>query len=248
MYKIFEFNPQLKPYTYDIANRMHRYKVTKWRILNNKITLNDFANAHDYYGIHHTDDGWVYREWAPSAYQLYLTGDFNNWNWTEYPMKNLGNGSWELHLPEDKLWDGCKVKTIVDANFTRTEHIPLYAKRVSQDPKTHIWAAEVVDNKNNLDQLIAGIEKVLRESGDKISAEDKSTLESAVEKAKETHKTADNAETLKTAIDELTKVSNDIFTKLYQNANPNAGAGEGQTGSDQNAGTDPNNFNDFTTK
>lgn len=151
MYKIFEFNPQLRPFTYDIANRMHRYKITKWRILNNKITLNDFANAHDYYGIHHTDNGWVYREWAPSAYQLYLTGDFNNWNWTEYPMKNLGNGSWELHLPEDKLWDGCKVKTIVDANFTRTEHIPLYARRVTQDKNTHIWTAEIVDDRKTFE-------------------------------------------------------------------------------------------------
>ncbi len=104
---------------------------------------------------------------------------------------------------------------------------------------------EVVDNKNSLDQLIAGIEKVLRESGDKISEDDKKTLDEAVNKAKETYKTAEDAQTLKTAIDELTKVSNDIFTKLYQNANPNAGAD--QTGAD-NAGTDPNNFNDFTTK
>lgn len=148
MYKIFEFNPQLKAFTYDIANRMHRYKITKWRILNNKITLNDFANAHDYFGIHHLDNGWVYREWAPNAYQLYLTGDFNGWNWTEYPMNRLENGIWELQLPEDKLWDGCKIKTIVDANFTRTEHIPLYAKRVTQDKNTHIWTAEVVDNKD----------------------------------------------------------------------------------------------------
>ena len=104
---------------------------------------------------------------------------------------------------------------------------------------------EVVDNKNSLDQLIAGIEKVLRESGDKISEDDKKTLDEAVNKAKETYKTAEDTQTLKTAIDELTKVSNDIFTKLYQNANPNAGAD--QAGSD-NAGTDPNNFNDFTTK
>ena len=148
MYKIFEFNPQLKDFTYDIVNRMHRYKITKWRILNNKMTLNDFSNAHDYFGIHHADNGWVYREWAPNAYQLYLTGDFNGWNWTEYPMKRLENGIWELHLPEDKLWDGCKIKTIVDANFTRTEHIPLYARRVTQDKNTHIWAAEVVDDKD----------------------------------------------------------------------------------------------------
>ncbi|MBQ8298627.1 MAG: alpha amylase C-terminal domain-containing protein [Clostridia bacterium] len=151
MYKIFEFNPQLKSFSYDIAFRMHRYKITKWRILDNKITLSDFANAHEYFGIHHLDNGWVYREWAPSAYQLYLTGDFNNWNWTMHPMKKIGNGVWELELPENALWDGCKVKTIVDANMTRTEHIPLYARRVTQDSKTHIWTAEVVDDKKTFD-------------------------------------------------------------------------------------------------
>ena len=108
---------------------------------------------------------------------------------------------------------------------------------------------EVVDSKNSLDQLIAGIEKVLRESGDKISAEDKTRLEEATNKAKETYKTANDVETLKAAIDELSKVSNEIFSKLYQNANPNGTAGGQTDANNGNAGgTDPNNFNDFTTK
>ena len=113
MYKIFEYNPQLKPFSYDIAFRMHRYKITKWRLLDNKISLSDFASAYDYFGIHHTDKGWVYREWAPSAHQLYLTGDFNNWNWTEHPMKRLDNGIWELELPENKLKAGSKLKLLL---------------------------------------------------------------------------------------------------------------------------------------
>ncbi len=93
------------------------------------------------------DDGWGYRERPPNVYQLYLTGEFNIWNWTEYPMKKLENGIWELKLSENMLWDGCKLKTIVDANMTRTEHIPLYAKRVVQDFKTVVWTAEVVDDR-----------------------------------------------------------------------------------------------------
>ena len=109
---------------------------------------------------------------------------------------------------------------------------------------------EVVDNKNNLDQLISSIEKVLRESGDKVSAEDKAKLEEEVNKAKEVYKTANDAETLKSTLDNLTKVSNEIFTKLYQNANPNGGANGGAGSSDGtgNGSTDPNNFGDYTTK
>lgn len=147
MYRVLELNPQLLPFSGDIDYRMHLYHSTKERLLPHGGTLNDFANAHEYFGIHHVEGGWVYREWAPSAHQLYLTGDFNNWNWTEYPMTRLSNGIWELFIEGEKtLWDGCKVKTIVDANMTRTEHIPLYARRVVQDKETVAWCAEVVDD------------------------------------------------------------------------------------------------------
>ena len=106
---------------------------------------------------------------------------------------------------------------------------------------------EVVDAKNSLDQLIMSIEKVLRESGDKISEEDKTKLNSEVEKAKEVYKSATDAETLKNALEELSKSSNEIFSKLYAAAGANAGAGADGT-TDNNGSTDPNNFSDFTTK
>ena len=157
MYKILELNPVLQWHSGDIDLRMHLYNETKSRLLPHGGTLNDFANGHEYYGIHRVDGGWVYREWAPSAYQLYLTGDFNGWNWTSHPLKNLGNGSWELFLEgENALWEGCKVKTIVDANLTRTEHIPLYARRVVQDPGTITWCAEVTDDRKEFPWTDAG--------------------------------------------------------------------------------------------
>ena len=106
---------------------------------------------------------------------------------------------------------------------------------------------EVVDAKNSLDQLIMGIEKVLRESGDKISEEDKTKLNTEVEAAKEVYKTATDAETLKSKLEELSKVSNEIFSKLYANAGANAGAGT-DGNADNSGSTDPNNFSDFTTK
>ena len=147
MYRILELNPQLQSFSGDIDLRMARYQQTKDRILSKDQTLLDFANAHHYFGIHHVKKGWVYREWAPSAHQLYLMGEFNDWNPTSHPLKKLDNGVWELVFKkDDALWDGCKVKTVVDANLQRTEHIPIYIRRVVQDPKTHAWCGEVVDN------------------------------------------------------------------------------------------------------
>lgn len=146
MYRIFEYNPQLTAFRGDIDLRMHLYCHTKWRLLHGEKTLNEFANGHNYFGFHRVDGGWVYREWAPNAHQLYLTGDFNHWHWLAHPMKRLENGVWELKLDgNDALWEGCKVKTIVDANMERTEHIPLYAKRVVQDKETFTFCCEIVD-------------------------------------------------------------------------------------------------------
>lgn len=147
MYRILEYNPQLKDFMADIALRMNQWKDTKERLLGKHLTLDEFANGYAYFGIHRTDTGWVYREWAPGAYQLYFMGEFNQWNPTQYPMKRLENGIWELQLQgKEALWDGCKIKTVVDANLQRTEHIPLYARRMVQDKETITWCAEVVDD------------------------------------------------------------------------------------------------------
>ena len=124
MYKILELNPALQWHAGDIDLRMRLYQQTKDRLLTDSKTLNDFANGHEYYGFHRVPGGWVYREWAPSAKQLYLSGDFNNWDKTSHPLESLGNGSWELRLSgEDALWEGCKVKTVVDAANGRTRAI-----------------------------------------------------------------------------------------------------------------------------
>ncbi len=148
MYRLLELNPQLQDFAGDIDLRMFLYRTTKQRLVGENGSLNEFANAHHYYGFHRTESGWVYREWAPSAYQLYLTGEFNGWNQTSHPMTRLDGGSWELYLEgENALWHGCKVKTVVDANLTRTEHLPLYARRVIQIPYSVEWVAEVVDER-----------------------------------------------------------------------------------------------------
>ena len=148
MYRILELNPQLKDFAGDIDLRMRLYQDTLNRILSQGQSLNEFANAYEYFGFHHVDGGWYYREWAPSAYQLYLTGEFNNWDATSHPLTPVGNGNWELFLPgDDALWEGCKVKTVVDAFMQRSWHIPLYARRVVQQKDTVEWVCEVTDDR-----------------------------------------------------------------------------------------------------
>ncbi len=144
MYPIIERDSALRPFEKDIKLRMDNYWRTR-RALVGEGRLSDFANAHEYYGFHHTDSGWVYREWAPGADAVYLSGEFNNWEATAAPLNPIGGGSWELCLPEGALHDGMRVKTVVRNGGALSWHIPLYAKRVIQDPESFEWICEVWD-------------------------------------------------------------------------------------------------------
>ena len=145
MLRILKTHPELVPYQKDLDLRMALYRKKRKQILGKTNTLVDFANAHTYYGFHNTPAGWIYREWAPGADQLYLTGDFNDWRWTDTPMKKLARGNWELLLPGDILKKGSRVLTIVQNGDRLTQHVPLYARRVTQDWVTQSWCCEVWD-------------------------------------------------------------------------------------------------------
>ena len=139
--------------------------------------------------------------------------------------------------------------TITASSNLSDEDIDRAVKEAEKYAEEDKKRKEVVDTKNSLDQMIFSIEKLLKESGDKISEEDKSKLTAEVESAKEVYKNSDDIEKLKAALESLTKVSNDVFTKLYKNANPNGQSDAGTQGGNTGDGsTDPNNFGDYTTK
>ena len=79
-YKIFEHDPLLLPFEKDIELRMANYAKKREELVGKGGNLRDFANAHEYFGFHKTGEGWYYREWAPAAEAVYLTGDFCNWD------------------------------------------------------------------------------------------------------------------------------------------------------------------------
>ena len=143
MYAILNYNPQLRPYTAELTQRVTHFQAVKAALAPGG-SLSQMANGHFYFGIHHHPEGWVYREWAPAAQQLWLTGEFNHWNPTSHPLRRLEGGVWELVLPgRESLWQGCAVKTLVQYQGAVTEHIPLYARYVTQDAENYLWCARV---------------------------------------------------------------------------------------------------------
>ena len=146
MYAILESHPELAPFESDINLRMERYLGKRGQILSGYASLYDFANAHAYFGFHIADGGWVYREWAPGADQVFLTGDFNNWQWIDTPLERRDNGVWELFLPGEIIHKGSRVLTIVNNGGNLTQHLPLYTRRAIQDWQTGSWCCEVWDD------------------------------------------------------------------------------------------------------
>ena len=144
-YRIFARDPALLPFEKDIQLRMDHYARTRRRLVGARGDLLDFANGHEYFGFHKTEDGWVYREWAPAAEAVYLTGDMVDWRWLELPLTSIGNGVFEIRLPGDALYHGCHVKAIVKSGGQLLERIPLYTRRVEQDPVTYLWCGVIVD-------------------------------------------------------------------------------------------------------
>ncbi|MBQ7689952.1 MAG: alpha amylase C-terminal domain-containing protein [Muribaculaceae bacterium] len=138
-------DPWLEPFEAAIDGR-HQDAVRKLDELTGGTgRLADFANAHHYYGLHRLPDGgWVLREWAPGASEIYVIGPFNGWRpCAPYRMRRLENGDWELRLPERGLAHGDLYKLLVRWPGGEGERIPAYATRVVQDNNTKIFSAQV---------------------------------------------------------------------------------------------------------
>ena len=143
---ILEIDPYLTPFENDIDLRKELYFKKRKTLLGDCKKIKTFADGYKYFGFHRTRTGWVYREWAPAAEAMYLTGDFNNWNIEEYPLTRLENGIFEVHLKgRNALKIGQKVQVIVINSGRILRRIPLYATRVVQDPVTYSWCAEIED-------------------------------------------------------------------------------------------------------
>lgn len=141
-------DPWLEPYSEAIEGR-HADAVRKERELTGPgRSLDDFANAHNYFGLHRNADGsWTFREWAPNATAITMVGDFSSWQrQARYCLTRLPEGGvWELNLPAEALHHGDHYKLVVKWPGGEGERIPAYATRVVQDPDTALFSAQVWD-------------------------------------------------------------------------------------------------------
>jgi 1,4-alpha-glucan branching enzyme len=132
----------LRPVNGLIQERIRKFESRLKSIESDFGSIDNFASAYEYYGLNYstTEKGWWYREWAPRANQLYIFGEFNNWERFGLPLSKNQFGVWEIFLTDSRygqsIKQGTKIKVIVDGDNGEHVRIPAYIKRVYQDEKT----------------------------------------------------------------------------------------------------------------
>ena len=162
--------------------------------------------------------------------QIEVTFDIDANGIVNVSAKDLGTGK-EQHI------------TITSSTNMSKEDIDKAVREAEQFAAEDAKRKEEVDVRNNADQMVYQTEKVMEDLKDKIDANDKATLDAALNKVKDALKGTD-VEAIKAASEELSKAFYPISEKLYQQSGAQAGAQPGPDMGGQAAGgaadTDPN--------
>ncbi len=158
--------------------------------------------------------------------QIEVTFDIDANGIVNVSAKDLGTGA------EQKI-------TITASSNLSEEEINKAVEDAEKFAEEDKKAKEKVEVKNKAEGLVFQSEKALGEIGDKISAEEKATIQTEIDKVKDALKTEDT-EKIKAATEDLEKKFGEIATKMYQQAQPQEGAPDMGAGAQQSAPNDDN--------
>ncbi len=154
--------------------------------------------------------------------QIEVTFDIDANGIVNVSAKDLGTGT-EQHI------------TITSSTNMSKEDVDKAVREAEQFAAEDAKRKEEVDTRNQADQMVYQTEKTLDEMGDKLDAADKGSVQSALEKLKETLKGSDT-QAIKNATEELTKAFYAVSEKLYAQPGPQAGPGPDMGGQQPQGG------------
>ncbi|KAN0044951.1 hypothetical protein ACTA71_006477 [Dictyostelium dimigraforme] len=143
--KVIHDDPWLEPYKEVIKRRHNQVKNTIQKLEESEGSLLKFSQGYEYFGFNVTKDGVNYREWLPSAHEVYLVGDFNQWNKTSHPLERDNYGRWNIFIPNNSNGEcaiphGSKIKIYLKlANGNFDYRIPAWIKRVEQTKENPVF-------------------------------------------------------------------------------------------------------------
>ena len=109
------------------------------------------------------------------------------------------------------------------------------AEAHAQEDKTH---REVIDARNQADQLVYSLEKLLKENADKIPPDEAAKVQAEIENTKKASQ-SDDLQAINKAVESLTRASHKITEMMYQQAGAQAGGPQGQSQAQPGAGPGP---------
>ncbi|MBR2283102.1 MAG: molecular chaperone DnaK [Ruminococcus sp.] len=139
--------------------------------------------------------------------QIEVTFDIDQNGIVHVTAKDLGTGK------EQNI-------TITSSTNMSKDDIDKAVKEAEQYAAEDKKRREQVDTKNEAESLVFQCEKALADFGDKVSADEKSNIESKCASLKAAI-SADNFDEIKKLKDELQKAFYDLSAKIYQQSNPN---------------------------
>src|SRR5262249_9587129 len=126
--------------------------------------------------------------------------------------------------------------TITSSSGLSKEEVERMAKEAESHSVEDKAQRDSVESKNQLDSMVYQIEKMLKESGDKISGSERGDVENALADAKKALESNDKAQMDK-ARETLTQASHKLAEQMYKAAQPQGGAQAG--GPTPGAGPEP---------
>ena len=103
------------------------------------------SEAYRYFGSFEKNGSVTFRVWAPGASAVSVAGDFNEWNNEANPMKQCGNGIWEVKIKGAKKYDSYKYAITGPDGMTVLKSDP-YARHFETAPAnaSKIYESEYV--------------------------------------------------------------------------------------------------------
>jgi len=122
--------------------------------------------------------------------------------------------------------------TITSSSGLSKEEVEKMAKEADAHAAEDKEAREQIEARNSLDSMVYNIEKMLKESGEKVAAADKTDVESALADAKKALEGSPSTADLKSANEKLTSASHKLAEAVYkataaQGPTPGAAASSG---------------------
>lgn len=141
-------DPYLEPYIHNLRQRHLHTLLSLHKLEKAYGSLEEAGMGHTYFGFSKSANrSLVYREWAPGAISMSLTGDCTGWDRTKLPLKRDAFGVFSIEIEPSSPYypkELSRVKTQVSTPSSQLDRLPAYSLWVEREGdalSTKVWTS-----------------------------------------------------------------------------------------------------------